>query len=172
MAHQVALRFSRLSIFAHSIHRLSKLAGGSRGPHFCRSKPSILIGTQERPHRLHHARIPKLFFARRSAMPGDHAIIVTAAVSQQERLCRTQDNPRFGVGRLLLFSGIELALSSKPRETAGLPRRRLFLFLLVAPIDVALNPAAGLSHSAARPTGPWAGISLRARSSPQPLTRP
>jgi hypothetical protein len=38
--------------------------------------------------------------------------------------------------------------------------------LLVAPIDVALNPAAGLSHSAARLTltGPWAGISLRAPS--------
>jgi hypothetical protein len=57
-------------------------------------------------------------------------------------------------------------------ETAGLARRRLFLVLPVVPIDVALNPAAGLSHSAARPTGPWAGISLRAPSSPQPLTRP
>jgi hypothetical protein len=116
MAHQVALRFNRLSIFAHSIHRLSKLAGGWRGPRFCRSKPSILIGTQERPHRLHHTRSPKLFFARRSAMPGDHAIIVTAEVSQQERLRRTQDNPRPGVGRPLLFSEIELALSSKPQD--------------------------------------------------------
>jgi hypothetical protein len=36
---------------------------------------------------------PKLFSAGRWAMPGDYAIIVTAAVSQQERLRRTQDNP-------------------------------------------------------------------------------
>jgi hypothetical protein len=36
---------------------------------------------------------PKLFSARRSAMPSDYALIVTAAVSQQERLRRTQDNP-------------------------------------------------------------------------------
>jgi hypothetical protein len=83
---------------------------------------------------------PKLFFARRSAMPGDYAIIATAAVSQQERLRRTQDNPRFGVGPPALV------LRHRPSavvETAGSPRRRLFLVLLVAPIDVALNPAAG-----------------------------
>ena len=37
---------------------MSVLGGNSsqRRPRFCRSKPSILIGTQERPHRLHHAR--------------------------------------------------------------------------------------------------------------------
>jgi hypothetical protein len=104
---------------------------------------------------------PKLFFARRSAMPGDYAIIVTAAVSQQERLRRTQDNPRFGVGPPAL---VLRHRASAVVETAGSPRRRLFLVLLVAPIDVALNPAAGLSHSAARLAGPWAGISLRAPS--------
>jgi hypothetical protein len=171
MAHQVALRFNRLSIFAHSIHRLSKLAGGSRGPRFCRSKPSILIGTQERPHRLHHARCPELFFARRSAMPGDHAIIATAAVSQQERLHSRQSPTRCGPPALVLRNRAS-AVVETARATAGLARRRLFLVLPVVPIDVALNPAAGLSHSAARPTGPWAGISLRAPSSSQPLTRP
>jgi hypothetical protein len=37
---------------------MSVLGGDSsqRRPRLCRSKPSILIGTQERPHRLHHAR--------------------------------------------------------------------------------------------------------------------
>jgi hypothetical protein len=49
-------------------------------------------------------------------MPGDYAIIVTAAVSQQERLRRTQDNPDSALGRLLLFSGMERALSSKPQD--------------------------------------------------------
>jgi hypothetical protein len=58
---------------------------------------------------------PKLFSARRSAMPSDYALIVTAAVSQQERLRRTQDNPDSAFA-LLLFSGIERALSSKPQD--------------------------------------------------------
>jgi hypothetical protein len=96
-------------------------------------------------------------------MPGDYAIIVTAAVSQQERLTPYSRQSRFGVGPPAL---VLRHRASAVVETAGSPRRRLFLVLLVAPIDVALNPAAGLSHSAARLTltGPCAGISLRAPS--------
>ena len=48
------------AVHLRSLH--SQPAGGSRGPRFCRSKPSILIGTQERPHRLHHARKSKALF--------------------------------------------------------------------------------------------------------------
>jgi len=134
---------------------------GSRGPRFCRSKPSILIGTQERPHRLHHARKSKA--------------LCRTPVGNARRLCHHRDRrglaaptpysrqSRFGVGPPAL---VLRHRASAVVETAGSPRRRLFLVLLVAPIDVALNPAAGLSHSAARLTltGPWAGISLRAPS--------
>ncbi len=98
-------------------------------------------------------------------MQGDDAIIVTAEVSQQERLRRTQDNPRFGVGPPAL---VLRHRASAVVETAGKPqdcRDADCSWLLAVPIDVALNPAAGLSHSAARPTGPWAGISLRAPGS-------
>jgi hypothetical protein len=55
---------------------------------------------------------PKLFFARRSAMPGDHAIIVTAAVSSKSGYAVLKTIPHSALGRLLLFSGIEPALSS------------------------------------------------------------
>ena len=43
------------------------------------------------------------------------------------------------LGGLLLFSGIELALSSKPQDYRD---AELFLVLLMAAIGVALNPAA------------------------------
>ncbi len=46
------------------------------------------------------------------------------------------------LGGLLLFSGIDLALSSKPAEYAGAD---LFLVLLMAAIGVAVNPAAAFA---------------------------
>ena len=46
------------------------------------------------------------------------------------------------LGGLLLFSGIELALSSKLHENQG---GDLFLVLLMAAIGVALNPAAAFA---------------------------
>ncbi len=46
------------------------------------------------------------------------------------------------LGGLLLFSGIDLALSSKPGEYAGAD---LFLVLLMAAIGVAVNPAAAFA---------------------------
>ena len=46
------------------------------------------------------------------------------------------------LGGLLLFSGIDLALSSKPGEYAG---GELFLVLLMAAIGVAVNPAAAFA---------------------------
>jgi hypothetical protein len=146
------------AVHLRSLH--SKPAGGSRGPRFCRSKPSMLIGTQERPHRLHHARKSKALFR--------------TPVGNAKRLCPHRDRRGLAARAAPPYSrqsrfGVRLALVLRHRasavvETAGSPRRRLFLVLLVAPIDVALNPAAGLSHSAARLTGPWAGISLRAPS--------
>jgi hypothetical protein len=149
------------AVHLRSLH--SKPAGGSHGPRFCRSKPSILIGTQERPHRLHHARKSKALFrrpvgnARRLCHHRDRRGLAARAATPYSR------QSRFGVGppALVLWHRASAVV-----ETAGSPRRRLFLVLLVAPIDVALNPAAGLSHSAARLTltGPWAGISLRAPS--------
>jgi MFS superfamily sulfate permease-like transporter len=46
------------------------------------------------------------------------------------------------LGGLLLFSGLELALSSKPQEYRD---SELFLVLLMAAISVALNPAAAFA---------------------------
>ena len=50
--------------------------------------------------------------------------------------------PNAVLGSLLLFSGLELALSSKPQEYRDAD---LFLVLLVAAIGVALNPAAAFA---------------------------
>src|SRR5438270_2671585 len=47
--------------------------------------------------------------------------------------------PDAGLGGLLMFSGLELALSSKPQEYRN---GDLFLVLLIAAIGVALNPVA------------------------------
>ena len=101
------------AVHLRSLH--SKPAGGSHGPRFCRSKPSILIGTQERPHRLHHARKSKALFrrpvgnARRLCHHRDRRGLAARAATPYSR------QSRFGV-RLLLFSGIERALSSKPQD--------------------------------------------------------
>ncbi len=46
------------------------------------------------------------------------------------------------LGGLLLFSGLDLALSSKPGDYAGAD---LFLVLLMAAIGVAVNPAAAFA---------------------------
>jgi SulP family sulfate permease len=50
--------------------------------------------------------------------------------------------PNAVLGSLLLFSGVELALSSKPQEYRDVD---LFLVLLMAAIGVALNPAAAFA---------------------------
>jgi hypothetical protein len=50
--------------------------------------------------------------------------------------------PNAVLGSLLLFSGLELALSSKPQEYRDAD---LFLVLLMAAIGVALNPAAAFA---------------------------
>jgi hypothetical protein len=46
------------------------------------------------------------------------------------------------VGGLLLFSGLELALSSKPQEYRDAD---LFLVMLMAAIGIALNPVAAFA---------------------------
>ena len=58
------------------------------------------------------------------------------------RLCDARAIPDAVLGGLLLFSGIELALSSKLHEHRG---GDLFLVLLMAAIGVALNPAAAFA---------------------------
>ena len=61
---------------------------------------------------------------------------------RRERLRDAQNDPGCVLGGLLLFSGIELALSSKLHEHQG---GDLFLWLLMAAIGVALNPAAAFA---------------------------
>jgi len=67
---------------------------------------------------------------------------VPAVAFPASRLRQLKTIPDAVLGGLLLFSGIELALSSKLHENQG---GDLFLVLLMAAIGVALNPAAAFA---------------------------
>jgi hypothetical protein len=81
--------------------------------------------------------------------PDQRALRQGNKLGNRDTVCSAQDDPRRRAWRLLLFSGIELALSSRLPEHQG---NDLFLVLLMAAIGVALSPAAAFAVGLPIPT--------------------
>src|ERR1700730_16646702 len=80
---------------------------------------------------------------RSMSSPSGDEVREYAMPAEAEQLARqSEDVPDAVLGGLLLFSGLELALSSKPQEYRD---GDLFLVLLMAAVGVALNPAAAFA---------------------------